>query len=227
MERFPRQSSSKSEESSTPLLGRRKRTWVKAESQREQLAAELLAQSGPEGSFLERWGAETASAQWAATVTVTYQDLTATTQAVPGSEAIATIGSLIVGFFKVCCCHGWLAHAGPCSAFCLLPFSRSPSSSPPSAMQGLIFSPKKQEIKLVDGVNGILKPGRMTLLLGPPSSGKSTFLKMLSGRLSPKYVKQSGTLKFNGRSTTEFNVSRTAAYAEQVRCAHWPAEEDG
>lgn len=102
MERIPRASSTKSEDSSTPLLGRRKRSWVKAESQREQIAADLFSQSGPDGSFMERWGAELASAQFVSTVTVTYKDLTVTTQAVPGSEAIATIGSLIVRFFKVC-----------------------------------------------------------------------------------------------------------------------------
>ena len=38
-------------------------------------------------------------------------------------------------------------------------------------------------LKILDSVNGVLKPGRLALLLGPPSSGKSTLLKALSGRL--------------------------------------------
>ncbi len=32
-------------------------------------------------------------------------------------------------------------------------------------------------------VSGVLKPGRLTLLLGPPGSGKTVFLQALSGRL--------------------------------------------
>ena len=44
---------------------------------------------------------------------------------------------------------------------------------------------KSRQMKLVilDRVKGKLKPGKMTLLLGPPSSGKSTLLKVLSGQL--------------------------------------------
>ncbi len=30
----------------------------------------------------------------------------------------------------------------------------------------------------------VLKPGRLTLLLGPPGSGKSTLLKAIGGKLS-------------------------------------------
>lgn len=47
------------------------------------------------------------------------------------------------------------------------------------------------EVSVVDGVSGVLKPGRMTLVLGPPSCGKSTFMKVstqchgLFGKLPP------------------------------------------
>eukprot|EP00878_Enallax_costatus_P044792 GHUV01053539.1.p1 GENE.GHUV01053539.1~~GHUV01053539.1.p1 ORF type:complete len:186 (+),score=28.33 GHUV01053539.1:313-870(+) len=40
-----------------------------------------------------------------------------------------------------------------------------------------------QELTILDGLNGVLKPGRCTLLLGPPGSGKTTFLKVLGNRL--------------------------------------------
>ncbi|KAI8028259.1 Pleiotropic drug resistance protein 3 [Camellia lanceoleosa] len=45
---------------------------------------------------------------------------------------------------------------------------------------------KSQEAKItiIDDVNGIIKPGRTTLLLGPPGCGKATLLKALSGKLS-------------------------------------------
>ena len=39
------------------------------------------------------------------------------------------------------------------------------------------------KLVILDGISGVLKPGRITLLLGPPSSGKTTLLKALSGRL--------------------------------------------
>ncbi|CAL5380298.1 unnamed protein product [Camellia sinensis] len=45
---------------------------------------------------------------------------------------------------------------------------------------------KSQEAKItiIDDVSGIIKPGRTTLLLGPPGCGKGTLLKALSGKLS-------------------------------------------
>lgn len=38
------------------------------------------------------------------------------------------------------------------------------------------------ELKILDGLSGVLRPGRMTLLLGPPACGKSTLLRVLAGR---------------------------------------------
>ncbi|CAL5380302.1 unnamed protein product [Camellia sinensis] len=45
---------------------------------------------------------------------------------------------------------------------------------------------KSQEAKItiIDDVSGIIKPGRTTLLLGPPGCGKGTLVKALSGKLS-------------------------------------------
>ena len=42
---------------------------------------------------------------------------------------------------------------------------------------------------ILNNVSGVLKPGRTTLLLGPPAAGKSTLLKALAGKL------QHGSLK--------------------------------
>jgi ABC-type multidrug transport system ATPase subunit len=35
------------------------------------------------------------------------------------------------------------------------------------------------ELSLLNNLTGVIKPGRLTLLLGPPSCGKTTFLKVL------------------------------------------------
>jgi ABC-type multidrug transport system ATPase subunit len=36
---------------------------------------------------------------------------------------------------------------------------------------------------IIDGVSGVLKPGRLVLLLGTPGSGRSLLMKALAGRL--------------------------------------------
>lgn len=54
----------------------------------------------------------------------------------------------------------------------------------PHAVQHALFSflEAKRPLSIVDNASGILRPGRLTLMLGPPSSGKTTFMKALVGR---------------------------------------------
>lgn len=69
---------------------------------------------------------------------------------------------------------------------------------------------------ILDGISGVLKPGRMTLLLGPPSGGKSVLLQALSGRLRPRRnLRISGTIRYNGQSLDEFQTRRTAGLVQQ------------
>ncbi|KAJ1435974.1 P-loop containing nucleoside triphosphate hydrolase [Sesbania bispinosa] len=42
---------------------------------------------------------------------------------------------------------------------------------------------KKKVVKILKDVSGIVKPSRMTLLLGPPGSGKTTLLQALAGKM--------------------------------------------
>ncbi|EPS71654.1 hypothetical protein M569_03105, partial [Genlisea aurea] len=77
-----------------------------------------------------------------------------------------------------------------------------------------IFPNKKKPLTILDDISGILKPGRMTLLLGPPSSGKTTLLLALAGLLDPN-LKFSGVVTYNGYAMKEFIPQRTAAYISQ------------
>ncbi|KAK1358244.1 hypothetical protein POM88_051500 [Heracleum sosnowskyi] len=77
-----------------------------------------------------------------------------------------------------------------------------------------ILPSSKKKLNILQDVNGVLKPGRMTLLLGPPSSGKTTLLLALAGKLDSS-LKVSGRVTYNGHGMNEFVPQRTAAYISQ------------
>ncbi|WCJ29208.1 ABC transporter G family member 31 [Euphorbia peplus] len=78
-----------------------------------------------------------------------------------------------------------------------------------------LFRPKKRKLTILNDLSGAIKPGRMTLLLGPPGSGKSSLLLALAGKLD-KELKKTGNITYNGQSLNEFYVRRTAAYISQI-----------
>ncbi|KAL6524145.1 ABC transporter G member 32 [Orobanche minor] len=77
-----------------------------------------------------------------------------------------------------------------------------------------IISGRKQKLSILNNINGIVRPSRLTLLLGPPSSGKTTFLLALAGRLAPN-LQMTGKVMYNGHNLEEFTPQRTSAYASQ------------
>ncbi|KAF5756667.1 putative ABC transporter, P-loop containing nucleoside triphosphate hydrolase [Helianthus annuus] len=56
---------------------------------------------------------------------------------------------------------------------------------------------------------------RMTLLLGPPSSGKTTLLMALAGRLDQGLMVE-GKVRYNGLTLEEFVPQRTSSYISQT-----------
>ncbi|KAK4798053.1 hypothetical protein SAY86_030379 [Trapa natans] len=72
----------------------------------------------------------------------------------------------------------------------------------------------KKHVSILKDVSGVIKPCRMTLLLGPPSSGKTTLLLALAGKLD-KELKTTGRVTYNGHGLNEFVPQRTAAYISQ------------
>ncbi|KAA8540447.1 hypothetical protein F0562_024634 [Nyssa sinensis] len=77
-----------------------------------------------------------------------------------------------------------------------------------------IVPSKKKHLSILKNASGIIKPSRMTLLLGPPGSGKTSLMLALAGKLDPD-LKFSGKVTYNGHDMDEFEPQRTAAYISQ------------
>nr|QVT92293.1 ABC transporter [Salvia miltiorrhiza] len=73
---------------------------------------------------------------------------------------------------------------------------------------------QKKPFTILKDVSGVIKPSRMTLLLGPPSSGKTTLLLALAGKLD-QTLQVSGRVTYNGHGMEEFIPQKTAAYISQ------------
>ncbi|XP_019444266.1 PREDICTED: ABC transporter G family member 34-like [Lupinus angustifolius] len=77
-----------------------------------------------------------------------------------------------------------------------------------------LTSSKKTEIQILKNISGIIKPSRMTLLLGPPSSGKTTLLMALAGKLD-EHLRCYGRITYCGHELNEFVPQKTCAYISQ------------
>ncbi|PIA48197.1 hypothetical protein AQUCO_01400641v1, partial [Aquilegia coerulea] len=77
-----------------------------------------------------------------------------------------------------------------------------------------VYKGKKKPLKILNDISGIINPGRLTLLLGPPGAGKTTLLLALAGKLE-KDLKVSGSVTYNGHTMVEFVPQRTSAYISQ------------
>uniref|UniRef100_A0A0D9XN10 ABC transporter domain-containing protein n=1 Tax=Leersia perrieri TaxID=77586 RepID=A0A0D9XN10_9ORYZ len=76
------------------------------------------------------------------------------------------------------------------------------------------FSRRHAKIPILNDVTGILKPSRLTLLLGPPGCGKTTLLLALAGKLD-KNLKITGEVEYNGANLSTFVPEKTSAYISQ------------
>ncbi|BFG24412.1 hypothetical protein CerSpe_106880 [Prunus speciosa] len=73
---------------------------------------------------------------------------------------------------------------------------------------------KRTNLTILKDASGIIKPSRMALLLGPPSSGKTTLLLALAGKLDTD-LKVKGEITYNGYRLNEFVPQKTSAYISQ------------
>ena len=59
--------------------------------------------------------------------------------------------------------------------------------TPQGAAAALAGAGAVREVPILQACSGVLRPGRFTLLLGPPGCGKSTLLRALAGRLGRQH----------------------------------------
>jgi ABC-type multidrug transport system fused ATPase/permease subunit len=86
---------------------------------------------------------------------------------------------------------------------------------------GVRLGGRQARLTILRDVSGAVRPSRMTLLLGPPSSGKTTLLLALAGKLDPALVVAGGgggggEVTYNGFRLGEFVPQKTAAYISQT-----------
>ncbi|KAI3848811.1 hypothetical protein MKW92_046664 [Papaver armeniacum] len=118
------------------------------------------------------------------TIEVRYENLTIDAEAYAGGRALPTILNYFANYVEGC-----------------LSFIR-------------ILPSGKKPVRILNDISGVIKPCRLTLLLGPPSSGKTTLLLALAGRLD-KNLEVSGKVTYNGHEMDEFVPQRTSAYISQ------------
>ncbi|CAD6267446.1 unnamed protein product [Miscanthus lutarioriparius] len=80
-------------------------------------------------------------------------------------------------------------------------------------IRSLSLSKRSAELQILKGIDGYNMPGSMTLVLGPPGSGKITLLKILAARADPgQDSRLSGIVNYNEKTTSEVRKSRLIAY---------------
>ncbi|MBA0807504.1 hypothetical protein Gohar_023308 [Gossypium harknessii] len=89
-----------------------------------------------------------------------------------------------------------------------------------------LLSTRKKQLSILRDVSGTIRPCRMTLLLGPPCSGKTTLLLALAGKLN-RDLKFSGRVTYNGHEMKDFVPQRIAAYIGQndLHLPEWTVRE--
>jgi ATP-binding cassette subfamily G (WHITE) protein 2 (PDR) len=78
-------------------------------------------------------------------------------------------------------------------------------------------------VNILHQLEGIIRPGEMCVVLGPPGSGCSTFLKTVSGETSGIHVGQDSYFNYQGLSANEMHTAHRgdAIYTAEVD-VHFP-----
>lgn len=94
----------------------------------------------------------------------------------------------------------------------------------PGMVRRLFFSTAGQtRIDILRDFDGLIRPGEMCVVLGPPGSGCSTFLKTISGDTNGIYVNEGSYFNYQGISAKEMHTAHRgdAIYTAEVD-VHFP-----
>lgn len=70
-----------------------------------------------------------------------------------------------------------------------------------------VFGKGQQKIDILQNFDGLVRNGEMLVVLGPPGSGCSTFLKTIAGEMNGIYVDDKSYFNYQGKSSIRFNSS--------------------
>ncbi len=77
--------------------------------------------------------------------------------------------------------------------------------------------PQMVEKTILHNMSGQLKVGSLTLVLGPPGCGKTSFLKALAGRLGTRKDESlGGVVTYAGKTKDELFLAKMVSYVDQV-----------
>lgn len=94
----------------------------------------------------------------------------------------------------------------------------------PSMVRSLFCGEHSQKrIDILRSFDGIIQPGEMCVVLGPPGSGCSTFLKAVAGETNGLHVSETSYFNYHGISAAELHSSHRgdAIYTAEVD-VHFP-----
>lgn len=92
-----------------------------------------------------------------------------------------------------------------------------------STVAGFLPGRKQSKIEILRDFDGYVHPGEMLLVLGPPGSGCSTFLKTVSGEMNGIYADEASYFNYRGMDAKEMHTHHRgeAIYTAEVD-VHFP-----
>ena len=84
-------------------------------------------------------------------------------------------------------------------------------------LETFIGSGRKSKVDVIKNLTGRIRTGKLTLVIGPPGCGKTTFLQLLSGRLEVGSSTLEGDLLYNGEKSdpSKFLLAKLMDYISQ------------
>ncbi|GAA5899638.1 hypothetical protein JCM6882_001172 [Rhodosporidiobolus microsporus] len=86
------------------------------------------------------------------------------------------------------------------------------------AVKGMLSGNKGRKVQILEGLDGVLESGEMLVVLGPPGSGCSTFLKTLANEAHGFYVGEDSKINYKGITPQQMkkNFAGEAIYSAET-----------